>query len=164
GSAFEALVRRHGSMVLQVCRRVLRDNHAAEDAFQATFIVLAQKAATIGRSDLLGGWLHGVALRIALRARSQANRRRAREHRVDDIRGATGRIDSASGSDPNHGDLRVVIDEELSRLPEKYREPLILCYMEGRSNAEAACRLGWPSGTVKGRLSRARDLLRTRLA
>jgi RNA polymerase sigma factor (sigma-70 family) len=156
--AFAELVRRHGPLVLGVCRRVLRHEHDAEDAFQATFLVLARKARSIARPGLLANWLYGVALRVAAKARAAAARRRERERQVD----------AMPTSEPDPGgaghELRAVLDEEVGRLPEKYRAPVVLCYLEGRTNEEAARLLGWPLGTVFGRLARARDLLRTRLA
>ncbi|MFO0953121.1 MAG: RNA polymerase sigma factor [Isosphaeraceae bacterium] len=159
-SAFEAILARHGPMVLGVCRRVLGDGHAADDAFQATFLVLVRKARTLGPRDPVGNWLYGVACRVATRARCDAARRRAVEATVD---GA----DAVSGSRPadasERGELAALLDAELSRLPEKYRAPVVLCYLEGLTHDEAATRLGWPVGSVKGRLARAREILRGRL-
>jgi len=156
-AAFTALVRRHGRMVLSVCRRVLRHSHDAEDAFQATFLVLAEKAHRLRQPELLANWLYGVAYRTALHARQRAARRSERE------RGATKMIalDGDPGSEPR--ELRRVLDEELHCLPEKYRAPLVLCYLEGKTNEEAARLLGWPSGSMSYRLARGRDLLRQRL-
>ncbi len=156
-AAFTALVRRHGPLVLGVCRRVLRDPHAAEDAFQATFLVLARKAGSIARPEVLGHWLHGVACRTAARARADAARRRAHERR------APGRM----AVDPNDEllwrDLRPVLDEEVNRLPPRYRVPFVLCYLEGRTNAEAARQIGCSRGTIATLLARARERLRRRL-
>jgi RNA polymerase sigma factor (sigma-70 family) len=155
--AFEELVRRHGAMVLGVCRRLLRDEHLAEDAFQATFLVLARKAGSIGQPATLAAWLYRVAYHIALRARKQAGRRRAREGSLHDA----AREESADRKiEP---ELRRVLDEEVSRLPEKYRALIILCYWEGKTYEQAAALLGCPGGTVAGRLARARELLRRRL-
>lgn len=154
-AAFEALLARHGPMVLGVCRQWLRDPHEVEDAFQATFLVLVRKAGTLRDRELLGNWLYGVAYRVALRARSVAYRRHARESGA-----ITEPADSRLlGSD----ELRPWLHEEIHRLPEKYRAPVVFCYLEGLTQEEAAERLHWPIGTVKGRLSRARDLLRSRL-
>jgi RNA polymerase sigma factor (sigma-70 family) len=157
GEAFAALVARHGPMILGVCRRVLGDGPDAEDAFQATFLVLVRKARSLTRAESLASWLYGVALRVSRRARDGAATRRRCE-RSAPIREAPG-----NGEEAVRHDLRLVIDEELFRLPEKYRAPLVLCYLEGKSYDEAARQLGWPRGTVCGRLSRARDLLRGRL-
>ena len=155
-AAFEALVARHGPMVLGVCRRALRDPHDAEDAFQATFLVLARRAGAIRDRERLARWLFGVALRISARARVLAGRRRDRE------RPAPSEL-AGPEFDPAGWELRAILDEEIGRLPGRYRSPVVLCYLEGRSHTEAARQLGWPVGTVKGRLSRARDLLRSRL-
>jgi RNA polymerase sigma factor (sigma-70 family) len=156
-SAFAHLVARHGPMVLGVCRRVLRDTHAADDAFQATFLVLAKKADAVRPPGVLGPWLYGVAFRTALKARGRAVRRRAVEHEYA-TRNAT-REHSAEV-----GDLRPVIDEQLNALPEKYRVPLVLCGVQGLGKHEAAERLGLPEGTVSSRLARGREMLRDRLA
>jgi RNA polymerase sigma factor (sigma-70 family) len=154
--AFHALVERHGPMVLQMCRRLLDDPNDAEDAFQATFLVLLRRAGEIRDRGSVSAWLHGVALRVASRARVESARRRRIERHGG--RPATGRND-----DPDRLDLEALIDVELARLPEKYRAPIVLCYLEGLTHEGAAARLGWPVGTVRGRLSRARDLLRSRL-
>jgi RNA polymerase sigma factor (sigma-70 family) len=156
-AAFNLLVQRHGAMVLGVCRRLLRDSHDAEDAFQATFLVLARRAGSIGWSDSVGSWLHAVACRVARKAQVTAARRKRREREAAMTR-STNPIPESDWHD-----LRQVLDQELGRLPEKYRAPLVLCYLEGRTNEEAARQLGWPLGTVQGRLARARDLLRRRL-
>ncbi len=157
-AAFEGLVARHGSMVLRVCRAVLRDPHDVEDAFQATFLVLVRKADSIGERDLLGPWLYGVAHRVALKARGQAARRRKREGTAADAEADPGRVAEAPWID-----LRPVLHEELNRLPEKYRRPVVLCHLQGLTHAEAAQELAWPVGTVSVRLSRARKLLHDRL-
>jgi RNA polymerase sigma factor (sigma-70 family) len=157
-AAFEVLVQRHGSMVLSVCRRQVRNSHDADDAFQATFMTLARKANAIRGSDAVGAWLYKVALRIALRARATASRRASYEERVSNL------AELASVSDPPAGDLRPVLDEEIARLPEKYRLVVILYYLEGRTVLEAARILGCPKGTVLSRLARAREHLRSRLA
>jgi RNA polymerase sigma factor (sigma-70 family) len=156
--AFTTLVRRHGPLVLWVCRRVLGGLPDVEDAFQATFLVLARRAGSIADPDRLGNWLYGVALRIALKARALLRKRLAREKQVR-------RLDPfAAPAAVTDDDLAAVLREELSRLPAKYRAAVGLCYLEGKSNTEAAGLLRWPTGTVKGRLARARELLRTRLA
>jgi RNA polymerase sigma factor (sigma-70 family) len=155
--AFQALVRRHGPMIFAVCRRFLTNLQDAEDAFQATLLVLVRKAGSIGRRDLLANWLYGVACRTALRSRADSARRRAREGQAAEARTKQGERDTP------WSDLRSVLDEELGRLPTKYRLPMILCYLEGLTFAEAARQLGWPAGTVSGRLARARELLRYRL-
>ena len=155
-AAFEALVGRHGPMVLRVCRGLLRDSHDVEDAFQATFLVLVRKANSIGERDLLAPWLYGVAHRVALKARGVAARRNRREGGIVDDPPA----DVAEGP---WLDLRPVLHEELNRLPEKYRKPVVLCHLQGLTHAEAAQELAWPVGTVSVRLARARKLLKERL-
>ncbi len=157
GLAFEALVQRHGPMVWGVCRRYLGDLHASEDAFQATFLVLVRKARSLAKPELLANWLYGVAYRIARKARAQGVRRQQVERRYQEIFGV------ARVSETIWRELRPLLDDELSQLPNKYRAPLLLCYMKGLTKEEAARHLGWPSGTVSGRLARARDLLRSRL-
>jgi len=153
--AFEALVATHGPMVLSVCRRVLRDDHAADDAFQATFLLLVRKADSIRGSDLLGPWLHRVAYRVSVRAGKAEARRRLRE--------SPSALEFVVAPKSPDADLGRAIHEALDALPEKYRAPIVLCYLEGRSHDEAAKRLRWPIGSVKGRLSRARELLKSRL-
>jgi RNA polymerase sigma factor (sigma-70 family) len=156
-AAFAELVRRHGPMVRGVCRRVLGNPHDADDAFQATFLILARKAAGAGRYPSVGGWLHAVAYHVALRERARAGRRRQHERQV-------ARVSSEEAiTDQDRRELRLVLDEELGRLPEKYRTPLVLCYLEGRSNAEAAQELACPVSTLGWRLGRGRELLRGRL-
>ncbi len=156
--AFEALVARHGPMVLGVCRRMLASPSDVEDAFQATFLVLVRRARQLGPRDAIGPWLHGVAARVALRARCEAARRRRFE--VIGVEAAA----LAPARPPADLELAETLDQELSRLPSKYRSPIVLCYLEGLTHEEAARALKWPIGTVKGRLARARDLLRGRLA
>ena len=156
--AFEAIVRRHGPMVLGVCRRILRDDHTAEDAFQATFLVLALKADTIRKPDALGSWLHGVAGRISRRSRILSHRRG--EQRLPPESRA---LRAPEAGETDLAELRSVLDEEVDRLPAAYRRAVVLCYLEGRSQQDAARELGWSKGTVSGRLARAKDLLRARL-
>jgi RNA polymerase sigma factor (sigma-70 family) len=154
--AFTALVQRHSRLVYGVCRRILGDVHEAEDAFQATFLILARKAATLDRSRPLSGWLYTVASNTALRARAEQARRPRQQPQDLDM--------PEPIRDKSGPELNPTLDAELNRLPDKYRLPLVLCYLEGKTNDEAAHELRWPSGTVKGRLARARDLLRQRLA
>jgi RNA polymerase sigma factor (sigma-70 family) len=156
-TAFEALISRHGPMVLGVCRRALRDEQDIEDAFQATFLVLVRRARSIRDRERVGQWLHGVAHRVAVRARANAARRRV--HEQTGIKIEPARIDS-----PPLDDVAVILDNELLRLPESLRAPLVLCYLEGLTHDQAAQRLGWPVGTVRSRMSRARDLLQRRLS
>jgi len=155
-AAFEVIVRRHGPMVWRVCRRILRDHHDADDAFQATFLVLARRAEAVRPSDRLVAWLYGVACRTALKARATRARRRLREGQGDAHEPWTTPIDS-------RGMLAESLDRELVRLPEKYRMPIVLCDLEGCSHQEAADRLGCPIGTLSGRHSRARAMLADRL-
>jgi RNA polymerase sigma factor (sigma-70 family) len=157
-AAFEALVRRHGPMVLGVCRRLLRNAQDAEDAFQATFLVLVRKAAALGHRELLGNWLYGVAYRTALDARAAAARRRARERQVSPMPEA----EVNEGADVGR-DLRGLLDRELNRLPDKYRVPVVLCDLQGRTRRDVADQLGVPVGTLSGRLTTAHRLLARRL-
>ncbi len=159
-TAFEVLVRRHGPMVLGVCNRVLHNPQDAEDAFQATFLVLVRKAESIVPRAMVGNWLYGVAYQTSLKARAMADKRGAKERQVMD----TPEPAVAERDEALWRELRPIIDEELSRLPAKYRAPLVLCDIEEKSYKEAAEQLGWPEGTVAGRLSRARALLADRLA
>jgi RNA polymerase sigma-70 factor (ECF subfamily) len=156
-AAFRALLQRHGPMVLGVCRRLLRHEQDAEDAFQATFLLLVRKAAAIANRQAVGSWLYGVAYRVALKARTRALRRRTHETRAV----------TRSMADPHEeafwGDLKPVLDEEVHQLPEKYRAPVVLCYLQGRPYAEAAQQLGCSKGTICLRLAEARDRLRDRL-
>jgi RNA polymerase sigma factor (sigma-70 family) len=156
-AAFAALLQRHGSMVLGVCRSVLRHQHDAEDAFQAVFLVLAQKADSIHRREAVSGWLYRVAYRLAVRAKVSASRRRVHEQRVAALPTAD------PVPDMSLRELRDVLNEELRRLPEQYRAPLVLCALEEKSLEEAARLLGWSKGAVKGRLQRGRERLRQRL-
>src|SRR5262249_5482678 len=148
-TAFAALVRRHGPMVWRVCRRILADGPDAQDAFQATFLLLVRKAASIPPADQLWGWLHRVACRAAMKAR--AGRRRRPEQPM--ANGAATAVDEPA-ADLVWRELRPVLDEELGYLPEKYRAPMVLCYLEGKTNREAAQQLGWPRWTLATRLSR----------
>jgi RNA polymerase sigma factor (sigma-70 family) len=154
--AFAVLVCRHGPLVLGICRGVLRDVHDAEDAFQATFLVLVRKAGSIQPRAPLAHWLHGVAYRIAVRARKLAARRRARER--PGVESVPAKACGGTEHEP-----RPALHDEINRLPDKYRAPVVLCYLQGKTNEEAARQLAWPVGTVKSRLTRARALLRGRL-
>jgi RNA polymerase sigma factor (sigma-70 family) len=156
-AAFAALVKRHGTMVWGVCRRLL-GHHDAEDAFQAAFLVLFRKAASVRPREMLASWLHGVARQAALHARRTAGRRRAKERQVGEM------PEPAVTERDVWRDLRPLLDEELSRLPDKYRAAVVLCDLEGKTRKEAARQLGWPEGTVAGRLARARAVLAKRLA
>jgi RNA polymerase sigma factor (sigma-70 family) len=151
-AAFEALVERHGPMVMRVCRSVLRDPHEAQDAFQATFLVLLRNRATIRRPEALASWLHGVARRVSARARREASHRRVVE------RAATSRREAHELPEwcPE-------LHEEIDSLPERYRAAVVLCGLEGKTHEEAAHLLGWPVGTLKVRLMRGRARLRARL-
>ncbi len=157
-AAFEALVRRHGPMVFGVCRRLLADAGDAEDAFQATFLVFVQRAGSIRKPEQVGSWLYGVAYRTARKARARAARRRGRQRSLTDF----------AVEDPVPEiiwrELRPVFEEELNALPERFRAPIVLCYLEGRTKRQAARALGCPEGTVASRLQRAREHLRKRLA
>ena len=155
--AFAEIVQRHGPMVLAVCRRVTGRPHDAEDAFQAAFLVLARRAGHVGRPELLANWLYGVACRTALEAR--AARRRAEDRVVPAAPEPT-----APPPPDDVTDLRRVIDEELSQLPDKYRTAVVLCDLEGLPRAAAAARMGIPEGTLSSRLAHARKVLAERLA
>jgi RNA polymerase sigma factor (sigma-70 family) len=153
-AAFEAIVRRHGPMVYRVCWRVLQQAQDCEDAFQATFLILAQRLDTVRRQASLASWLHGVAHRTALQARTQGAARRRHEHKT------AGRCQA---EDVTWRELLAELDAELLRLPEKWRAPLILCYLEGRTQDEAAGQLGWALRTLRRRLDEARAALGRRL-
>jgi RNA polymerase sigma factor (sigma-70 family) len=156
--AFEQIVRRHGPMVLGVCRRVLRDAADADDAFQATFLVLIRKAGSLRAPDRLAGWLHQVAHRVARKARVLRLNRARRQGELFDV---------PAGGSPAEilwRELRPIFDAELDRLPDRLRLPAVLCLLEGHSKADAARVLGWPVGTLSCRLQRARERLRARLA
>jgi RNA polymerase sigma factor (sigma-70 family) len=156
-AAFDALLARHGPLVLGTCRRLLPDEADAADAFQATFLVLVRRAGAVRRCASLGSWLYGVAYRVALMMRRSAARRRAHEGRA----AMMSRTDFEA--EPVADDLRPALDEELNRLPEKYRAALVACYLEGRTHAQAAEQLGWPLGSLAKRLARGLELLRLRL-
>jgi RNA polymerase sigma factor (sigma-70 family) len=144
-------------MVLGVCRRFLGNTADAEDAFQVTFLILIRKASTLNSPGQVAGWLHGVAYQVSRRMRADLARRQRREEAMTS--------DHASPNPPDDtSDVRRILDEELDRLPDKYRLPIVLCELEGLTLDEAARRLGWPKGTVAGRLSRGREILRRRLS
>ena len=155
-AAFAVLMERHGPLVWGVCRRLLGHEQDAEDAFQATFLVLARKAGSVAWRADAGNWLYAVALRVAREARARAGRRRRVEREV---------VVAAPDGPNNEPDREAcgIVVEEVQRLPEKYRLPVVLCYLQGKTYGEAAQLLGWPEGTVSGRLGRARELLRRRL-
>jgi RNA polymerase sigma factor (sigma-70 family) len=155
-AAFTLLVRRHGPMVLGVCRRVARDTHDADDAFQATFLLLARKAGCLRQPELVGPWLHGVARRTATKARMASIRRRQRQTTLPDL-------PATSADECTWRDLRPVLDDAIDQLPARYRTPFVLCYLQGLTYAQAARRLGCPPGTVATRLTRAKEKLRVRL-
>src|SRR5262245_42128367 len=155
--AFELLLWRHGAMVLSLCRRILRHEQEAEDAFQATFLTLARKGRSV-RGGAVASWLHTVAYRVALAAKARSDRRATRETPLAD------RYHRVGDTSADWRDLRHILDEEIARLPDRYRLPFVLCYLEGLTVDEAAARLGRPRGTIGVRLARARERLRTRLS
>jgi RNA polymerase sigma factor (sigma-70 family) len=156
-AAFAELVRRHGPLVLGICRRVLQHEQDSEDAFQAVFCVLARKAGTIRRGTAVGSWLYAVATRIARKAKAARVRRRMRESELPNV--------PAPDNPPESEwrELWPILDEEVNRLPERYRQPFVLCHLEGKTTQEAAAELRCPRGTVTSRLTRARERLRARL-
>ena len=156
-SALVALVERHAPMVWGVCRRLLHEHHDAEDAFQATFLVFVRKAATLQRPEQLANWLYGVAHQTAVRARAVAAKRGARERQVAEM------PEPAAVEPDVWADLQPVLDQELSRLPDRYRLVIVLCDLEGKTRKEVAAQLGCPEGTVAGQLARARAMLARRL-
>ena len=160
-SAFRDLVGRHGPMVLGVCRRILRDPQAAEDAFQVTFLLLVRKAGSVRKRGSVGPWLYGVAHRVALEARGATWRRQ--RHLPAELDPEAPGVDDHDHDGLERDELHAAVHEELGRLPEKYRAPLVLCYIEGLPHDAVARQLGWPIGTVRGRIARGRDLLRARL-
>jgi RNA polymerase sigma factor (sigma-70 family) len=145
--AFTVLIKRHGPMVLNVCQRVLKDPHDADDAFQATFVILVKKARLLNLSDSLDPWLHGVALRVALSARSAKVRRRKHERRAGDEC-------TQYAAEGERDDLAAVVHEEIDRLPAHYRNPVVLCWLEGLTTLAAGRKLRCPQGTILSRLSR----------
>ncbi|WP_435019326.1 sigma-70 family RNA polymerase sigma factor [Tundrisphaera sp. TA3] len=155
--AFESLVRLHGPMVMRVCRSILADHHDAQDAYQATFLILARRAGSIRKAGSLAPWLHGVALRVSRAARADSARRRAHERRAASL------VPDSVEGDPDQ-ESAALVHEGLGRLPDRYRTPMILCDLEGLTHDAVAARLGWPVGTVKSRLSRGRLRLRGYLA
>jgi RNA polymerase sigma factor (sigma-70 family) len=156
-TAFALLVQRHGPMVLAVCRRTLANVADVEDAFQATFLVLARRAASIRRRESVGSWLYGVAAHVALKARAQAARRRGREAQ------AVARTPAGPLAELTQQEVRAALDEELGRLPERYRAPVVLCDLKGKTHEQAAREMGCPKSSLSSRLVRARGLLRQRL-
>ena len=158
-AAFSLLLQRHGPAVFGVCRRVLGDDHAAEDAFQATFLVLVRKAGSVRKRDALGSFLYGVAYRTATRARMQAAERRTRERIAVSSLADADALDALSQTE-----VYAALHEEIRRLPDKYRRPLVLCYLESKTHEQAARELAWPKSSVPARLKRGCELLRQRLS
>src|SRR4051812_37181064 len=151
-AAFEALLRRHGPMVLGVCRRILHNEADAQDAFQATFLVLVRKAASIRPRGMVSNWLFGVARNTAVKAKTMIHQRRTKEKEA-------GTLQKPPAADGGWGQVQELLDEELGRLPDKYRVPILLCDLEGKTAKEAARHLGWPQGTVSTRLAQGRRML-----
>src|SRR5271166_2987419 len=151
--AFEAIVDRHGPLVLTVCRQLLADPNDVDDAFQATFLVLIRKAGSVRSPGSLASWLYGVAYRTALRLKRTSR----------PIRLLTDQVAASVSCPTSESEQVCLLHQEIDRLPEKYRQPIVLCYFEGLTHDDAATRLCWPVGTVRGRLARARDRLRDRL-
>ncbi len=173
-SAFAEIVERHGPSVQRVCRRFLRCEHDVEDVFQATFLTLALRASDVAWRASVGGWVHDVARRLALKARTEAARRRRRETPVSNLLPGLHFGESGMLLDPTcplsrftdeveDREVRLAVDGAVEALPPKYRDPVVLCYLEGRTNQEAAARLGYPAGSMSRRLEKARGLLRKRL-
>lgn len=156
-AAFETLVRRHGPMVVSVCRRILGERDGVEDAFQATFLVLASRARGIAKRESVGGWLHRVAANTALKVRGREATRRRHENAMP-TRSSADLLEELTARE-----LFAVLDEELRSMPERHRGVLVLCYPEGQPRDEAARQLGWTLGTLKRRLDEARRMLRGRL-
>jgi len=157
-AAFAVLVARHGPLVLGVCRRILADENDVHDAFQATFLVLVKKGAALRQADRLANWLYGVASRTARKFKALAARRARCERQASTM------TTSSPVGEMTFEQLRAILDEEIAQLPDKYALPLVLCYLEGKTNAEAAAQLGWPEGSMSRRLSKAREMLRSRLS
>jgi RNA polymerase sigma factor (sigma-70 family) len=157
-AAFAVIVERYGPLVYGVCRRILPDSNDAEDAFQATFLVLVRKGGTLRDPGRVANWLFGVAYRTARKLRAKAAQRTKSERQAGEM------PTKSDLAEMTYEELQAILDEEISQLPEKYSLPLVLCYLEGKTNAQAAAQLGWPEGSMSRRLSRARDLLRSRLA
>ncbi len=173
-TAFAELVQRHGPLVQRVCRRFLRSEHDVEDVFQATFLLLALRASDVAWESSVGGWVQAVARRLALHTRTEVAKRRSREVSASSLGGVSSFDDagilpgrecpaSVFADEVEHQDARQALDTAVEELPEKYRAPLVLCYLEGKTNHEAALQLGYPVGSMSRRLERARGLLRKRL-
>ncbi|MDR3618898.1 MAG: sigma-70 family RNA polymerase sigma factor [Paludisphaera borealis] len=165
-TAFAELVERHGPVVQRVCRRFLRSEHDVEEVFQATFLILALRASEVSWKASVGGWVQDVARRLALHARGEIARRGRREVQASSLYGGMHAPEcpvSAFGDEVERQDVRRMIDTAVEGLPEKYRAPLVLCYLEGLTNHEAAQQLGYPVGSISRRLERARGLLKKQL-